>query len=111
MILTTKEQLCLVLGDFLAKAKGSENTEDLKKLIEQKAAEVMRVQAGSDLLLSERDVNKRYPAFTRSYLQMLRFRNSGPRYYKMHAGQNGRVYYKISDIEVWLRGHRVVPNN
>ncbi|WP_261719060.1 DNA-binding protein [Streptomyces sp. FZ201] len=58
--------------------------------------------------LSPAQVCAEYPMFgTPAALAERRWRGNGPDYIKTSPARSGRVYYKRSDIEQWLRNRTV----
>ena len=65
-------------------------------------------QSGDDLL-SSKQVVAEYPSFgTTGHMAERRWRGVGPDYIKTSASKSGRVFYRRSSIEQWLK-ERVVP--
>jgi len=63
----------------------------------------MAIMTASELL-PPKEVSRRYPALSETYLQKLRLSGKGPAYAKP-TGR--RVIYSVADIEMWLAASRV----
>ena len=59
----------------------------------------------TDRFLSPRQVELEYEISTHT-LQHWRYQGRGPAYYKLGS----RVRYLRSELEAWLRGHRIDPD-
>ncbi|CAM2009634.1 helix-turn-helix transcriptional regulator [Acanthopleuribacter pedis] len=96
-----------ILKDFAMKLKLAHNAEDLDSALELTVKNVMIACSHQDKLLTENEVSEKYAFFTASKLRNMRARNKGPNYHKMGNTRNGRVLYKMSDVESWIARHLV----
>ena len=54
------------------------------------------------MLFTEQEAVKRWPFLNRRWLQGMRFHNQGPKYHKFGQNHNGRLHYRVCDIEAWI---------
>lgn len=66
MYQTLTQQMYQSLGDFLTKSQLVKDVKELKSLIDAKTEELIRIQQGSDLMMNDRDLCKRFPFLSRS---------------------------------------------
>jgi len=48
---------------------------------------------------------------SRRTLEAMRLRGEGPTFIRRSTSRNGRVAYSLTDIELWISSHTVVPEN
>lgn len=77
--------------------------EDLDRFIQTQEPRIMKAVLAGDQLLNEKQVAARYgDVFSVKRLRNMRFRGTGPRFHKIGAHKNSRVFYKVSDLENFI---------
>ena len=74
-------------------------------IIEKTADRIEEMMKNSNIVLTEKDVAKRFPFLSVGALRNMRHRDQGPKYIKIGKSRNGRVYYKPKDVHDWALGH------
>jgi len=59
----------------------------------------------NNIWLGEKDVVRLYP-FSLEWLRRSRKRREGPIFYKLHSHRNGKVVYRLRDLELYLSKFR-----
>ena len=91
-----------IVVDAIVKSKLLQSPKDLESLLESTVTRIDRAFRHQDQLLTEKEVEKRWPFLTLKKLRNMRFRHDGPEYLKFGQARNSRVYYKVADIESWI---------
>ena len=94
-----------ILVDLALKARMIEDNAQLQAHLEHAALQVERAVRAKDVLVTEQQLEDRYPWLTVHMLRSYRKRHDGPKYLKFGKHKNSRVYYRIADVERWIIEH------
>ena len=91
-----------ILVDTVLKARMLSSPRELDALIRETVDKLARAFHTQDQLLTEKQVAARYGFLDVTKLRNMRHRGNGPKYIKMGAYRNSRVYYRLGDVETWI---------
>ncbi len=94
-----------ILVDTVLQARMLSSPRDLDALIKATVNKLARAFHTQDQLLTEKQIAARYAFLDVTKLRNMRHRGTGPKYIKMGAYRNSRVYYRLADVESWIVSH------
>ena len=94
-----------ILVNTVLQARMLSSPRELDALIKATVDKLSRAFHTQDQLLTEKQVAARYGFLDVTKLRNMRHRRTGPKYIKMGAYRNSRVYYRLADVETWIVGH------
>ncbi len=91
-----------ILVELVLKVRLLSAPQEVDLLIDETLSKFDRAYHAQDEMLTEKQVSCRWPFLDVRRLQNMRFRGVGPRYHKLSNTKQGRVYYRVSDVEAFI---------
>ena len=91
-----------LLVDLILKARMIEDPKEMDRHVDYSMGKLSRAYHTKSALLTEKQAVDRFQFLTLIKLRNMRARGSGPKYLKFGTSRNGRIYYRVSDIEAWI---------